>query len=279
MWTSYQPKKSITLERFFSVFEATYDSTYFFQGEAHDFWEVVTVLEGDVCVSAGKNIFHLSKGEMIFHKPMEFHKFHIENGKSATLFVMSFAASGELMGGFEKSVLHLSPEQRQMLTSILSYLRQECELPNQCNFACLDELERHPSKFQGFTCMTELLLLSLAKENVPIRADFDTPETIAYRKAVQTMEKNVGAWLSVSEIARECHVSVSYLKNIFRKYAGLGIHQYYLKTKMIHASNMLRTGKSVSETAEQLAFSSPNYFSTVYKRETGLTPLEYKVKS
>lgn len=276
MWKSYRPKKSVDLECFFTLFETTYDSDYFFTGETHDFWELVYVREGDVCVSADERIFHLSKGEIIFHKPMELHKFHIENGKPATLFIMSFSATGSLMKKFENCVLRLSPEQRRDFSNMLFFLHNECALSDQCDLACLEEMEKHSSKFQVFICMAELLLLSLSSEGVSISAAEDTPETIVYRKAVQTMEKRIGEWISVPEIAENCNVSVSYLKKLFAKYAGLGIHQYFLKIKIIYASRMLKAGKSVAETAAELSFSSPNYFSTVYKRETGITPRAYK---
>lgn len=276
MWISYRAEKCIRLKEFYSLFQVGYGSGYFFPGETHDFWEIVFVREGDVCVSADERIFHLTKGDVIFHKPMEFHKFHIENGKPAVLFIMSFSAEGLWMHMFEERVLRLLPKQEQELSRMISFLAEECGLSGQCDNLALVEMEREPEKFQTFTCMTELLLLSLAKDSDTVRAATDTPEAVAYRNAVQTMEKRIGEWISVPEIAEECNVSVSYLKKIFAKYAGLGVHQYFLKTKMIYASRMLKDGKSVAETAAALSFSSPNYFSTAYKRETGLSPFLYQ---
>jgi len=276
MWKCYKAEKGIRLDGFFSVFEATYDDEFCFYGETHDFWEIVFVREGNICVGTEEHIFHLSKGEMIFHKPMEFHKFHIENGKPATLFIMSFSASGSVLKRFENCVLRLSLEQNRAVSYMISFLREECALENGFSFTCLNELAEYPTKFQRFTCMVELLLLSLLNESNHINAVSDVPEVIAYRKAVQLMEKRIEEWISVPEIAKECHVSASYLKKVFAKYLGIGIHQYFLKMKIRYASQMLKEGKSVSEIAASLSFSSPNYFSTVFKRETGMTPLCYK---
>jgi len=268
--------KSVDLECFYSLFESVYKEDYFFPGEAHDFWEMVYVREGAICVSADERIFHLSAGDIIFHKPKEFHKFYIENNQKATLLIMSFSASGKALEHFKDCVMRLSKEQGEEIERIRDFLKQRNLLSCLgCNGG-LRNLVKQPDLFQRFFCMMELWFLSLAENRSFVGTAPDTSETIAYRNAVQTMERSIQEWLSVEEIARECAVSVSFLKKVFAKYAGLGIHQYFLRIKIVEASRMLKEGKSVAETSAALAFSSPNYFSTVYKRETGVSPFVYK---
>ena len=57
-----------------SLFKSHFDEGYEFHGEAHDFWECVCVLEGELCVSADERVYNMPCGSMIFHKPLEFHK-------------------------------------------------------------------------------------------------------------------------------------------------------------------------------------------------------------
>ena len=45
---------------------------------------------------------------------------------------------------------------------------------------------------------------------------------------------------------------------------------------MTEAIKLLASGMTVSEVAEKLEFSSPNYFSMAFKKETGTSPFEYK---
>ena len=269
-------EKSFSLESFFSLFQVTYESDYFFPGETHNFWEMVYVIDGNICACADKNIFHLSAGDIIFHKPMELHKFNIENKKPATLFIMTFSASGALTKQFENCVLHLSSEQKQVLSNMISFLHSECALVDNGNHAVLEDMKKNSTQFQIFICMAELFFLTLSKEISTVNAIIDTSETQTYRKAIRIMEKRIKEWITVPEIAKECEVSASYLKKVFSKYAGLGVHQYFLKMKMSYASRLLNEGKNVTETAEELSFNNSNYFSTVFKRETGVSPSQYR---
>ena len=171
-------EKSISLESIYSVFEATYDSDYSFSGETHNFWEIVYVLSGEICVSADERVYRLTEGNIIFHKPMELHKFHIENHKTATLFIMSFTATGPLMKNFENYVLQLSGEQKQVFSNMISFLRSECHLAPQCNLMVLEEIQKNPTQFQIFICMAELFFLSLSKDNTATPTVINTPDAI-----------------------------------------------------------------------------------------------------
>lgn len=275
-YISYSTKKLLSIESFYSLFQATYSDDYLFSGELHDFWEIVYVCSGNICASADEYVFHLNEGDVIFHKPMEFHRLYVEGGLSATCFTMTFSATGSLMKQFENCVLRLSTEQQNRFTEMIAFLQDECSLTGECDYVCINEIIKYPVKFQTFVCMTELLLLSLSENNFTLSADDSSAGARTYQQAVHIMEENITVWLSVPDIAKKCNVSVTYLKEIFAKYTGLGVHQYFLKLKLAYATYMLREGKTVTEVAMALSFSSSNYFSTVFRRETGQLPSAYK---
>ena len=53
--------------------------------------------------------------------------------------------------------------------------------------------------------------------------------------------------------------------------------QYYTLLKIDRAKQLLREGKyNVSQIAQQLCFDTPNYFTKVFRRVTGMTPLQYR---
>lgn len=66
-------QNSITIEKIFSIHYFEYMSNFSFAGESHNFWEFICVDKGEVGVTRGKSYTILKKGDLIFHKPNEFH--------------------------------------------------------------------------------------------------------------------------------------------------------------------------------------------------------------
>ena len=267
-------KRLINIDGFVSCFERSMDDHYVFTGEMHDFWEVMYVEEGRICVSADENVLNLNANDIIIHKPMELHKFYTE-GK-AKIFVMSFALSGQLKKKLEDSSMTLSLRQKEMLYSIISLLRESSDETDYEYSEYSHILDGDPLICQQVVSLCENLLVSLSKDSTPIVDHPRSFETDMFRNAVLLMDENIYDWISAEDIAKKLNISVSYLKKIFSKYAGLGIHKYFLKSKITLACRLLRRGMSVCEVSEKLSFSSHNYFSTVFKRETGRLPSEFR---
>ncbi len=280
LYPSFEPKRIVSITGFHSLFRPTFSKDYVFPGEMHDFWEMLYVCSGSVCVSIDDHVCMLKKGDIVFHKPMEFHSFYVAENKTATCFIMSFSATGVLMNDFENLVATLSPEQQKQLTYLISFLTRECFLDTEgVERVCLHYLQRNPDKFHLVANLIEQFLLSFPKHPFLIDTNLSSSNAIVYQRAVHVMEENIEQWLSVPEIAQKCNVSVTYLKEVFMKHSGLGIHKYFLKLKLSQAYQMLQSGQSADDVSKTLGFSSPSYFSTVYKRENGVSPTSHKISN
>lgn len=261
--------------------QGSFDKEYYFPGEPHDFWELVCVLDGHITVSADERVYPLAQDEIILHKPMEMHKFRV-NMPQTHLFIMSFSAEGDFTERLENYVFRFSPDQSEQLFHILHHLRQGVEMnkdsDNHFNekhsVYFLEQIQNFPEMFQMIYCMTEIFLLSLFKNKaIPTVTEHSA---VVFKNAIKLMENYIEDWISVPEIAKECHVSVTYLKKIFSEYAGMGIHKYFLNLKIKRASQLLLKGETVADISQKLSFRSQNYFSIVYKRETGMSPSGYR---
>ncbi|MGN1059475.1 MAG: helix-turn-helix domain-containing protein, partial [Clostridia bacterium] len=133
-----------------------------------------------------------------------------------------------------------------------------------------------PASVQAVALHLELLLLDILKlDGLEKKAD-KTRSARDFSRVVEIMNQHIGENVSVPELARLANLSVSNMKKIFQKYAGTGVSKHFTRLKIIRAMQLLEGGLTVSEVSEQLGFSSQNYFSYVFRRETGRLPRTFK---
>lgn len=277
-WEPYKINNKLEITEFYSAFVRQCTAEYAFPGESHDFWEFVYIIEGNVSILADDRVINLKRNQIVFHKPMEFHTLKPADNTLPKLFVMSFSVSGKLMNKFRDKIFYLQPDQRSMLFSIIEYMRKnnEIESENTNPISYLQRLSDNTCYGQTIKNMAENFLISLLYANESATQIVENNETIIYNKAISFIEENIFDKIPVSRLSRECNVSTAYLKKIFTKYTSLGIHEYIIKSKIALAKQMLDSGNSVTDISHRLSFSSQNYFSVVFKRETGFSPTQYK---
>ena len=125
VWLAYPIKEQIHITHMYSLFKVHYNNEFAFQGESHNFWECLYVLDGEVCVSADERVYNLLRGEIIFHKPLEYHKFIVNGSNGADLLIFSFSAEGPLTSWLRDKVFHLSNNQNAVIKSLLSYMQSK----------------------------------------------------------------------------------------------------------------------------------------------------------
>lgn len=104
----------------------------------------------------------------------------------------------------------------------------------------------------------------------------ESKQAFIYNQAVNFMQNNIRSMLSIDEIAGHCNVSPSTLKNTFHTYSNLGVITHFLELKINESKKIIEAGRPISYISDYFGFSSQSYFSQVFKRLTGLSPLEYK---
>lgn len=82
---------------------------------------------------------------------------------------------------------------------------------------------------------------------------------------------------TVSFMASELHLSSKYLSDLLKQETGKTalelIHLYLIS----QAKNLIVEGElSISEIAYRLGFENPPYFSRLFKKETGMSPKDFK---
>lgn len=97
-------------------------------------------------------------------------------------------------------------------------------------------------------------------------------------KAKEYIKRNYGKdSLSLKKIADYLYLSPSYLSAIFKSELGINYNDFVTKVRIEKAKELLRiTDKKVYTIAEDIGYGNIHYFSRIFKKTTGFTPLQYR---
>ena len=252
------------IRQFHTVFRYPWDNGYSFIGESHDFWEAVYVQSGEVQVVEGANIYHLRQGELILHAPMEFHNIRSDENAPTEVLIVSFATEGELPEGLTRGVFRLSERERSEFEDAFERIYHLFETNGEERYAATE-------------CAARLtaFLIGVGRGGEAEKPLVRSRSAQEYRRIVTAMTKRIYENVGLEEIAATENISVSYLKLLFKMYSGTSAKLYWSHLRCNEAVKLLQKGASPTEIADRMNFSSPNYFSTFFKRLTGVSPREY----
>ena len=97
------------------------------------------------------------------------------------------------------------------------------------------------------------------------------------RKALRFIDANLGETIALSELADAAHLSRDHFIRMFCQQVGVTPIRYITSRKMLKARLQLAsTSLPVKDIAATLGFSDFSYFSRIFRKETHMTPLQYR---
>jgi AraC family transcriptional regulator len=91
------------------------------------------------------------------------------------------------------------------------------------------------------------------------------------------IDANLGAAVSLADLAAQVEMSVFHFARSFRQTTGIAPYQFVLRRRIELARELLRTpDSSVAEVALRCGFSQQSHFSEVFRRIAGVSPREYR---
>ena len=279
---------TLSIHEIYSIHYFEYMCDFSFPGESHDFWEFLCVDKGEVNVLAGEKFHVLKKGDIIFHKPNEFHDVKSNGLIAPNLVVMSFSCTSPVMAFFEEKVLQISEPERLLLAQII----QEAKYVFAGRMDDPYQEELIPSESPRFAgeqlirLYLEQLLIQLIRRYM-VRPDQPINPTIVksikqkadgelFSQIQEYMESHICETLTIEQLCRSNSVGRSQLQKLLRTRSGYGAIEYFSRMKVDLAKQMIRENHyNFTQIADALGFSSIHYFSRQFKRITGMTPSEY----
>lgn len=278
---------SVTINRIISVHYFQYMSDFSFPGESHDFWELVCVDRGEIDALAGDRRLTLKKGNILFHKPNEFHNV-LTNGKvSPSLVVIGFECHSPAIKSFEDQLMSVQDTEKELLAQIIVEARNT--FSGRLDDPYQEELifNSEPLTFgsaQLISHYLEQLMIHLYRRyfsySLPVRSSRFLAEASSgndtYNRIVRYMEEHLGERMTIDRICRDNLVGRSQLQKLFRDAKGCGVIEFFSMMKIDTAKQMIRDNQlNFTQIADRLGYNSIHYFSRQFKQITTMTPSEY----
>jgi two-component system response regulator YesN len=98
------------------------------------------------------------------------------------------------------------------------------------------------------------------------------------RQAKEYIDKHyMDAELTLNDVAAHVNLSASHFSAVFSQETGQTFKEYLTETRINKAKELLRmTVLRSADIAYQVGYNDPHYFSSVFKKNTGLSPIEFR---
>ncbi|MDP4118663.1 MAG: AraC family transcriptional regulator [Bacillota bacterium] len=273
-------RSDIEITKIYTVHYFEFSKDYAFYGESHNFWEFVYVDKGEITAVAGDKEFTIGRGDIIFHKPNEWHNLIAKGTVAPNIIIVSFASSSEAMKFFENKVLKIGHFEKSFISEIINEYTGAFSTPTGdifTNYLTRRKKQKFGSE-QMIKIYLEMLLISMFRgtdiSQQSITKSRNMNKTL--RLVLGYMENNLSGEFALKDVAKYAGMSKSAVSAMFRQYFSSGVTEYFINMKIEAAKRYIREGNyNFTQIAEMLGYSGIHYFSRQFKKVTGMSPTEY----
>lgn len=268
----------VKIDGVYTVHYFEYTKDFAYSGEIHNFWEIVYADKKRLYITAGAKEICLEVGQLYIHKPNEFHNLRCEHAANSV--IVSFDCDCPELMSIAGMVITCGSDERRLIGGIVKESLEAFSTPLGMPYTRVME----KSGGGSFCCeqmvrlYIEQLLILLVRGNrrtVPVKR---AENGCLLAKICEYLEKNVQSRLHFEDIMHEFNLSASVIKKLFREQMDCGVMEYFARLKVDAAKQMIREGNyNFTEIAAALSFNTSQYFTTVFRRVSGMTPTEYSL--
>lgn len=119
------------------------------------------------------------------------------------------------------------------------------------------------------------LLVELLRERQSakaVRPKPISPRNPRIRDMLRYIDAHLTEDIGIDRLAEEFYISKYHMMRLFREEVGQTIHDYVSERRLLHARELIRSGKSATESCFRSGFRSYSSFTRAYNKRFGSTP-------
>jgi AraC-like DNA-binding protein/quercetin dioxygenase-like cupin family protein len=271
----------IVIDSLYTLFYQEKPNGYFFPGEIHPFWELIYVDKGKINLLLDGNEFILGPGDLVFYSENQNHIFWTDKNTAPNFLTISFDMSFVGKDFFKDKIFKTDTRIKDIFSNILRIRSHAFEgdiYTHHVGVRENSELLRQYIK----VLLIELLLYLYVDFNHKSSSNHrlvDDPNCIHHivKKGISFIQTHIMNRIYVDEICSHVAASRSTFTRLFKENTGMSVVTYINIEKLKKSRQLLRElDISITFIAELLGFSSVYYFSNLFKKEYGISPIEYR---
>ncbi|SFB07581.1 AraC-type DNA-binding protein [Cohnella sp. OV330] len=250
-----------------------YSEAYPIGPHRHDgAYEFVYVERGAVTWEVGGSTYSTMAGQWFITHPGELHSARFDHMEPSRIWWLILAAPDERPGW-----LRLSEEERSWVSGRLGGLPRVFPDAGRAR----EQLAELKSALEArgaegaLGARHWLLDIVLGFFRAPA-APADSALLEAIRRSVADAAARPEQRVTVAELANAVHLSESHYFKLFRALFGLSPAVYLDRARMERACELLRAGRSVTDTAFELGYKTSQHFATSFKKTIGRSPQQWR---
>lgn len=267
----------LSVRNLYTVHHKNFASGFSFSGERHNFWEFNYIIDGSAGATSEDNIYICQAGDAFLHAPNQYHTMWVNENDACEIFTITFDGTG-MEHKLNPGQYRLSEEEKYSARCILAELERLLNAHRAADFEALaGTASTDPVEYQIIKSHLELICLSLVRRGHHLHGKpLSDADSLCYAKITAYLRDNIERKLTLEDICRGVYESPAKIKEVFRRFTNGGVIHFFNQMRCEHIMHLLEEGYSVKHIANTMQYSSPYYLSYFFKRETGLTPYEYK---
>ena len=238
----------------------------------HNYYEIYFLVNGKCRFSIEDRFYNINKNNMLIIPPGLVHKAE-DYPEMTNRIILNFSVDcindtfKKKLSSFRTDNFYIPPDASYVLNTLKNIERE---------FHGIDEISNHMA-----LCHLSLLLEYLIRN--------ETLDTFSKKQphknvSLQPMEQfiryildNFDKDITLNDLSREFGYSPNHISYLFKENIGVGFRKYLSLQRLKNAEYLLSTtDKSIQSIAMECGFNDSNYFSTVFKKNYSVTPLEHR---
>lgn len=96
-------------------------------------------------------------------------------------------------------------------------------------------------------------------------------------KVRSVIDQNFDQPITINSLSDQVYLSPNYLRSIFKDKTGITIHDYLTRIRLDKATELLADGSlKIQDIAQRVGYESTSYFISLFLKNQGVTPNEYR---